>query len=84
MTLVHRVIKTFSKIFEKKLWLFKRIFVLKMDQGDQNPGRGSEANRAKSQQVIINFSNFQNAFNSAFVLIILFNCFITYYFDMML
>ena len=50
-----------------------------MDQGDQNPDRGSEANRQKPQQVIIYFSN---AFNSAFVLIILFNCFITYYFDM--
>lgn len=84
MTSVHRVIKTFSKIFEKKLWLFKPIFVLEMDQGDQNPGRGSEANRAKSQQVIIYISNFKNALNSASVLIILFNCFITYYFDMML
>ena len=73
MTTVHGVIK----IFEKKLWLFKRIFVLKMDQGDQNPGRGSEANRQKPQVIIY----FSNAFNSAFVLIILFNCFITYYFD---
>ena len=53
MTSVNWVIK-----LEKKLWLFKRIFVLEMDQGDQNPGRGSEANRAKSQQVIIHFFQF--------------------------
>ena len=84
MTLVHRVIKTFSKIFEKKNCGFlNEFFVLKMDQGDQNPGRGSEANRAKSQQVIIYFSNFKNALNSASVLIILFNYFITV-FDMTL
>ena len=58
MTTVHWVIKLFQKYLKKKLWLFERIFVLEMDQGDQNPGRGSEANRAKPQQVIIYFSNF--------------------------